>query len=150
MKKCVVGTYWNHLTAVPTAYEEIRKKNQHFWIETDILYWAITMQRKSSFWTYAETEGSGKPVFSLTKAIPVHLKMSWSGYCRICCYNTKAYRYHLNTTYLPCIGTFNSLPSLSLTLVLLIPDMPCLYKQRRSRSVGFWRSQLIWICTVCH
>ena len=29
-------------------------------------------------------------------------------------------------------------------------DMPCLSKQCRSRSVGFWRSQLIWICTVCH
>ena len=28
--------------------------------------------------------------------------------------------------------------------------MPCLCKQCRSRSVGFWRSQLIWICTVCH
>ena len=28
--------------------------------------------------------------------------------------------------------------------------MPCLNKQCRSRSVGFWRSQLIWICTVCH
>ena len=30
------------------------------------------------------------------------------------------------------------------------PDIPCLCKQCRSRSVGFWRSQLIWICTVCH
>ena len=29
-------------------------------------------------------------------------------------------------------------------------DMPCLSKQCRSRSAGFWRSQLIWICTVCH
>ena len=29
-------------------------------------------------------------------------------------------------------------------------DMPYLTKQCRSRSVGFWRSQLIWICTVCH
>ena len=29
-------------------------------------------------------------------------------------------------------------------------DMPCLSKQCRSRSLGFWRSQLIWICTVCH
>ena len=29
-------------------------------------------------------------------------------------------------------------------------DMSCLSKQCRSRSVGFWRSQLIWICTVCH
>ena len=37
-----------------------------------------------------------------------------------------------------------------LTLVLLYPDIPCLCKQCRSRSVGFWRSQLIWICTVCH
>ena len=34
------------------------------------------------------------------------------------------------------------------TLVLLIPDIPCLGKQCRSRSVG--GSQLIWICTVCH
>ena len=37
-----------------------------------------------------------------------------------------------------------------LTLVLLNPDIPCLGKQCRSRSVGFFRSQLIWICTVCH
>ena len=36
-----------------------------------------------------------------------------------------------------------------LTLVLLNPDIPCLCKQCRSRSVGFWRrSQLIWICTA--
>ena len=35
-----------------------------------------------------------------------------------------------------------------LTLVLLNLDMPCLYKQCRSRSVGFWRSQLIWICSL--
>ena len=28
--------------------------------------------------------------------------------------------------------------------------MPCLCEQCRSRSVGFWRSQLIWICTVGH
>ena len=39
---------------------------------------------------------------------------------------------------------------LSLTLVLLNSDIPCLCKQCRSRSVGFWRSQLIWICTVWH
>ena len=39
-----------------------------------------------------------------------------------------------------------------------IPLNPCpaepgytrLCKQCRSRSVGFWRNQLIWICTVCH
>ena len=37
-----------------------------------------------------------------------------------------------------------------LILVLLNLDMPCLCKQCGSRSVGFWRSQLIWICTVCH
>ena len=28
-------------------------------------------------------------------------------------------------------------------------DIPCLCKQCRSRSVGFFRSQQIWICTVC-
>ena len=37
-----------------------------------------------------------------------------------------------------------------LTLFLLNLHMSCLCKQCRSRSVGFWRSQLIWICTVCH
>ena len=30
------------------------------------------------------------------------------------------------------------------------PGCTLFCKQRRSRSVGFWRSQLIWICTVCH
>ena len=38
----------------------------------------------------------------------------------------------------------------SLSLALLNPDMSCFCKQCRSRSAGFWRSQLIWICTVCH
>ena len=37
-----------------------------------------------------------------------------------------------------------------LTLVLWNPDISCLCKKCRSRSVGFWRSQLIWISTVCH
>ena len=32
----------------------------------------------------------------------------------------------------------------------LAEHMPSLSKQCRSRSVGFWRSQLILICTVCH
>ena len=40
------------------------------------------------------------------------------------------------------------LPFFLLTLVLLNPDIPCLCKQCRSRSVGFF--QLIWICIVCH
>ena len=30
------------------------------------------------------------------------------------------------------------------------PGYTLFCKQCRSRSVGFWRSQLIWICTVCH
>ena len=30
------------------------------------------------------------------------------------------------------------------------PGYTCLCKQCRSRWVGFFRSQLIWICTVCH
>ena len=38
----------------------------------------------------------------------------------------------------------------NLTLVLLNPYIPCLCKQCRSRSVGLFRSQLIWIYTVCH
>ena len=35
-----------------------------------------------------------------------------------------------------------------LTLVMLNLDMHCLCKQCRSRSVGFWRSQLIWIFSL--
>ena len=49
----------------------------------------------------------------------------------------------------PIIITFPSSPY-DLTLVLLNPDILCICKQCRSRSVGFLRSQLIWICTVCH
>ena len=62
------------------------------------------------------------------------------------------------TKYFPCPfytyhlaeSTHSVNPYLTLTLVLLNPDIPCLCKQCRSRSVGFFRSQLIWICTVCH
>ena len=51
-----------------------------------------------------------------------------------------------------CLKLLSCHPSCqsSLTFVLLNPDIPCLCKQCRSRSVGFLRSQLIWICTVCH
>ena len=37
-----------------------------------------------------------------------------------------------------------------LSLVLLTQIYSAFAKQCRSRSVGFWRSRLIWICTVCH
>ena len=54
-----------------------------------------------------------------------------------------------NFTSCKCKSSANGLVQI-LTLVLLNPDIPCLCKQCRSRSVGFWRSQLIWIYTVCH
>ena len=44
----------------------------------------------------------------------------------------------------------NSLVRETLTIVLLNLDIPYLFKQCRSRSVGFFRSQPIWICAVCH
>ena len=50
--------------------------------------------------------------------------------------------------WLSCMSILKA--RLILTLVLLNPNILCLGKQCRSRSVGFWRSQLIWICTVCH
>ena len=53
-------------------------------------------------------------------------------------------------TYPIAAGLGLIMETLLLTLVLLNPDRPCFCKQCRSRSVGFWRSQLIWICTVCH
>ena len=46
--------------------------------------------------------------------------------------------------------SFGKIRRQNLTLVLLNPDIPYFCKQCRARSVGFWRSQLIWICTVCH
>ena len=45
--------------------------------------------------------------------------------------------------------TYNLKQIYILALILLNLGMACLCKQCRSRSVGFWRSQLIWICTVC-
>ena len=45
---------------------------------------------------------------------------------------------------------YSILHIIHLTLVLLNLDISCLYKQCISRSVGFFRSQLIWICTVFH
>ena len=47
----------------------------------------------------------------------------------------KSYRYVLSLLN-PCL--------------MLNPDKPCLCKRCSSRSVGFWRSQLIWLCTVFH
>ena len=44
----------------------------------------------------------------------------------------------------------HAMMSIKLTLLLLIPDIPSLCKQCRARSVGFWRTQLICVCTVCH
>ena len=55
-----------------------------------------------------------------------------------------------SVNYLPTLFLVHNWQMPFLTLVLLNPDIPCLCKQCRSRSVGFFRSQLIWICTVCH
>ena len=54
----------------------------------------------------------------------------------------------LSQVKVPC--TRLQTTALTLTLVLLNLVMPCLCKQCRSRWVGFFMSQLIWICTVCH
>ena len=61
--------------------------------------------------------------------------------------------FHFVDTYTVKYGYFHWVPItyfFNLTLVLLNPDIPCICKQYRSRSVDFWRSQLIWIYTVCH
>ena len=59
-------------------------------------------------------------------------------------------RHQWKTSYTSIHKLAECVPPCLLTLVLLNPDIPCLCKQCRSRSVGFWRSQLIWSCTVCH
>ena len=65
------------------------------------------------------------------------------------------WRWNSAPTVWPFIAQSPSLSEPSIISIWLNPslaehDMPCLSKQCRSRSVGFWRSQLIWICTVCH
>ena len=56
---------------------------------------------------------------------------------------------HKISVTLPIFMSFVVSPLFVLTFVLL-SEMSCLCKQCRSRSVGFFRSQLIWICTVWH
>ena len=69
----------------------------------------------------------------------------WMRLSRICfntCWAEKTLWFRLCLNWLDILGRF----SIILTLVLLNRDIPCFCKQCRSRSVGFWRSQLIWIC----
>ena len=55
-----------------------------------------------------------------------------------------------NHTYLNETHGYFRISWYLLTLVLLNPDMPCLCKQCRSRTLSFWRSQMIWICPGHH
>ena len=93
-----------------------------FDIWTDIRYWA-------------------KIIFSMTQ--PYQWLWCQVHVCRHCFSKQERHRDH----FLPA-----ALASASamVTLVLLNPNISRLYKRCRSRSVGFFRSQLIWICTVCH
>ena len=65
---------------------------------------------------------------------------------RFCGYGN--YPKYWDTFSLSMLG--KSLSCLHFNPSLADHDMPCLSKQCRSRSLGFFRSQLIWICTVCH
>ena len=83
---------------------------------------------------YSDRYKPGRPMYTKTKLLPkiwseYALLVIQSAYCRP---NTR--RQSKNSC---------------LTFVLLNTDRFCFWKQCRSRSVGFWRSQLIWICAVC-
>ena len=67
--------------------------------------------------------------------------------CSVSCVTSFLYLYLLTSDCQFCVKHTWSHPIL--TLVLLNRDIPCLCKQCKNRSVGFWKSQLIWICTVC-
>ena len=73
--------------------------------------------------------------------IQFHKTFIWLVLCDAFCFNQLGKSDISNCT---CITTFNTNTITTLTLVLLNPDRSCLCKQCRSRSVGFWRSQLIW------
>ena len=62
--------------------------------------------------------------------------------CLIRIYNLVQFKTHFEQVVKWTCSNFNS--------SLAEHDRPCLSKQCRSRSLGFWRSQLIWFCTVCH
>ena len=55
---------------------------------------------------------------------------------------------NISVIWLQVCGTFNQpvdykKSGFALTLVLRSPDVLCLFKQCRSRSIGFWRNQLL-------
>ena len=93
-------------------------------------------------WWPSKDGGSGKCPGGQVVSTPNYKMKSWGSEFEYCwLYGTSLHRgFH----------HYSSIISVWLTLVLLNPDIPCLCRQCRSRSVGFFRSQLIWICTVCH
>ena len=150
MKKCVMGTYWNHLTVLPTAYGEIRKKSAFFGWNRHLTL-SYHYAKKAAF-AHMQKLKVQVSLFSVWPR-PFLFIWRWSdlGIVESVVVTQKPIDITwIQHIYYPKYWETNSLPYLSLTLVLLIPDISCLYKQCRSRSVGFWRSQLIWICTVCH
>ena len=98
-----------------------------------------------SNWAFAVYAWSLKTPSCLTWSTYI-VKLS-NGLDKTCIFN-KNYWYSI-FVILMCTYNIHKLTN-KLTLVLLNPDIPCLCKQCRPRSVGFWRSQLILICTVCH
>ena len=99
------------------------------------LHFTVLLTKKTNLATSCLLSCISSPLY---KGFPSkkerNLLLRWMGLAFFSFFTTKMY----------VIGTHIS------TLVLLNPDMSCLCRQCRSRSVGFWRSQLIWICTVCH
>ena len=142
MRKCVFGHMW---TVKAQISRRIRSLIRAFIVNTESLDTTeCTNEKPSSRWYFGHVQDGVNPYITCACGKAFFLT-------RDLVHNWPAGRYWPMVLCRPpstCPWIWGQ--TQGLTLVLLNRDRSCLCKQCRSRSVGFWRSQLIWICTVCH
>ena len=127
-------------------------------LNSELVHWDATRINVTSdkcVWTRTQISLCGRAVWS-ESLLSILKKLSIFGYpkCAQGCTDQTA-RMH-RPTWIFAGRTCPKVQFLTLRPICIINpslaehDMPWFSKQCRSRSVGFWRSQLIWICTVCH
>ena len=108
-------------------------------------------QTRISLYCHPVCQGfSFTPLFWIARRLQKAHAISEGSYLNFGFPQNTALSMQLNCTLIKAVCKLLESLQMVLTLLLLNPDMSCLCKHCRSRSVGFWRSQLIWICTVCH